>query len=72
MQCLIVSSQNNQNNFSVKIYQFLIAVELKEKYTINSRDKNNKRKHPNEIGVYVLDYKYSFLYNKSARCYFIK
>lgn len=52
------------------MYQFLIAVVLKEKHTINSRDKNKKIKHPNEIGVCVLDYKYSFLCNKSARCYF--
>lgn len=51
------------------MYQFLIAVVLKEKHTINSRDKNKKIKHPNEIGVCVLDYKYSFLCNKSARCY---
>lgn len=52
----------------------LIAAALKEKYINHSRKGNNKEEksyYPNKIGIYVLDFKYLLLHNKSARCYFI-
>lgn len=52
----------------------LIAAALKEKYVTHSRkgnDKEEKSYYPNKIGIYVLDFKYLLLHNKSARCYFI-